>query len=48
MMMGRELGDMSQVISVMLIIIVLGLLTDKLIFAPFEEQMRERWGLSVK
>ncbi len=48
MMMGRELGDMSQVISVMLIIIALGLLTDKLIFGPFEEQIRERWGLTSK
>ncbi|MBC7527280.1 MAG: ABC transporter permease [Chthonomonadaceae bacterium] len=48
MTMGRELGDMSQVITVMGVIIALGLLTDRLIFAPFEDQIRERWGLTAK
>jgi NitT/TauT family transport system permease protein len=43
---GRELADMSQVISVMLTIVALGLLTDRTIFDPIEQQVRERWGLS--
>ena len=45
--MGRELNDMSQVIAVMLVIIVLGLLADRLLFTPLEQQIRERWGLQV-
>ncbi|HEY4722790.1 MAG TPA: ABC transporter permease [Anaerolineae bacterium] len=45
--MGRELNDMSQVISVMLVIIVLGLLADRVLFTPLERQIRERWGLQV-
>ncbi len=43
--MGRELNDMSQVIAVMLIIIVIGLVIDRLVFAPLESRVRERWGL---
>ena len=45
--MGRELNDMSQVISVMLVIILLGLLADRVLFTPLEQQIRERWGLQV-
>jgi len=43
--MGRELNDMSQVVAVMVIIIALGLITDRLIFATLERLIRERWGL---
>lgn len=43
--MGRELNDMSQVMAVMLIIITIGLLVDRLIFASLERSVRERWGL---
>lgn len=43
--MGRELNDMSQVIAVMLVIIAIGLAVDRLIFAPLESRVRERWGL---
>jgi NitT/TauT family transport system permease protein len=32
--MGRELNDMAQVISVMLIIVLIGLLVDFIVFAP--------------
>lgn len=48
LMMGRELADMSQVIAVMLVIIALGLLTDREIFGVLEKQIRERWGLAEK
>ncbi len=44
LMMGRELNDMSQVIAVMLLIICLGLAVDRLVFAPMEGRVRERWG----
>jgi NitT/TauT family transport system permease protein len=43
--MGRELNDMSQVVAVMVIIIALGLITDRLLFATLERWIRERWGL---
>jgi len=43
--MGRELNDMSQVVAVMVIIITLGLLTDRLLFSTLERLIRERWGL---
>ncbi len=44
--MGRELADMSQVISVMLVIIGLGLFTDRVIFGAMEQRVRERWGMA--
>ena len=46
LMMGRELNDMSQVIAVMLVIIAIGLIVDRLIFAPIETRVRARWGLA--
>jgi len=45
LMMGRDLNDMSQVVAVMLVIIAIGLVVDRLIFAPIESRVRERWGL---
>ena len=45
LMQGRELGDMSQVISVMIVIMALGLLTDRVIFGSLERHVRRRWGL---
>lgn len=45
LMLGRDLADISQVMSVMLIIIVLGLVIDKLIFGTLEKNIRERCGL---
>ncbi len=44
--MGRELQDMSMVVSVMLVIVLLGLLADRAIFGLLESRIRERWGLS--
>ncbi|HEY4383018.1 MAG TPA: ABC transporter permease [Ktedonobacteraceae bacterium] len=44
--MGRELSDYAQLIAVMLIIIAIGILTELIIFAPFERRVRERWGFS--
>jgi NitT/TauT family transport system permease protein len=47
LMMGRELADMSQVLSVMLVIIALGLLTDTIIFGSLERHVRRTWGLGT-
>ena len=41
---GRELNAMDQVIGVMLIIIVIGLLADKILFSPWERFLHRRWG----
>jgi NitT/TauT family transport system permease protein len=45
LMMGRELNDMSQVVAVMVIIVALGLITDRLGFGVWERRVRRRWGL---
>lgn len=41
---GRELNSMDQVIAVMLVIVVIGLLADRLLFAPWERFLHRRWG----
>ena len=41
---GRELNAMDQVIGVMLIIVVIGLLADKILFSPWERFLHRRWG----
>jgi NitT/TauT family transport system permease protein len=44
---GRELNAMDQVIGVMLMIVVIGLVTDRLLFAPWERFLHRRWGTNV-
>jgi NitT/TauT family transport system permease protein len=41
---GRELGAMDQVIGIMLVIVAIGLVSDKSLFAPWERFMHRRWG----
>ena len=41
---GRELQAMDQVIGIMLVIIVIGLLADKILFSPCERFLYRRWG----
>jgi NitT/TauT family transport system permease protein len=41
---GRELNAMDQVLGIMLVIVAIGLLTDKILFSPFERFMHRRWG----
>lgn len=41
---GRELHAMDAVIGIMLVIVCVGLITDKLIFAPIERTIRRKWG----
>ena len=45
LMVGRDLADISQVMAVMIVIIVLGVVVDKLIFGQIEQNIRQRWGL---
>jgi NitT/TauT family transport system permease protein len=41
---GRELHAMDQVAGIMLVIIVIGLLADKILFSPWERFLYRRWG----
>jgi NitT/TauT family transport system permease protein len=45
---GRELNAMDQVIGVMLVIVVIGLLADKALFAPWERFLHRRWGTGTR
>lgn len=42
---GREEMNVEKVYGVMLVIILVGLVMDRLCFAPVERWLRERWGL---
>ncbi|MGN0836857.1 MAG: ABC transporter permease [Akkermansia sp.] len=43
---GRELSSMDQVMGIMLVILLIGLLTDKLLFSPLENHLRRTRGLT--
>ena len=43
---GRELSAMDQVIGIMVVIVVIGLLVDKILFSPIEKFLHRRWGTS--
>lgn len=48
LMWGRDLADITQVASVMIVIIVIGLLVDKVVFSTVDKKIRYRWGLLKK
>ena len=41
---GRELGAMDQVVGIMLVIVLIGLLADRILFSPWERFIHRRWG----
>jgi NitT/TauT family transport system permease protein len=45
---GRELNAMEEVIGVMLVIVVIGLLVDRVLFSPWERFLHQRWGTSAQ
>lgn len=45
--MGRDLGDAAQVMAVILVILLVGVLVDRLCFARAERALRRRWGLEA-
>lgn len=47
LMIGRELNDVAQLVSVILVILAIGWTIDRLLFARLEESIRRRWGLSA-
>lgn len=47
LMAGRELNDVAQLVSIVLVIMAVGWTIDRLVFAQVEESIRKRWGLSA-
>src|SRR5205823_4137474 len=43
---GRELGDVAQVVAVMVVMVVIGMLADRFGFARLEAAVYHRFGLS--
>src|SRR5579884_4164141 len=43
---GRELNAMDQVVGIMLVLLVIGLIADKILFSPWEHFLRRRWGMA--
>lgn len=48
LMAGRDLGDISQVMAVMIVIVAFGLVFDKLLFGKIEQNVRYKCGLEKK
>lgn len=44
--LGRDLNNMALVIGVMGVIVLVGMSFDRLVFAPLESWVRQRWGLA--
>jgi len=42
---GRSLNDVSQVISIMIVIMIIGLVIDSVVFKKLENKVMSRWGL---
>lgn len=45
--MGRSLGQMDLVISIMIIIAVIGTIIDNVVFTRLERNIQRKWGLSA-
>ncbi len=43
--LGRSLADMSQVIAMILIVAIIGYISDNLFFRSIEKQVRKAWGM---
>ena len=43
--LGRDLGDMAQVVAAIFVILVLGLVVSQYVFVPVERTLARRWGL---
>jgi len=45
---GCELNAMDQVIGAMVVIVLMGLLADQILFAPWERFLHRRWGTNAR
>ena len=43
---GRDQSAMEQVVGIMVVIVVIGLLADKIFSSPVERFLHRRWGTS--
>ena len=43
---GRQFNDIAQVMAMMIIIVLVGLVVDRLVFVRLESIVRKRWGLT--
>jgi NitT/TauT family transport system permease protein len=43
---GREFADVAQVVAVMIVMISVGMVVDRLAFAPLERRVHSRFGLT--
>src|SRR5262245_35259799 len=44
---GRELNAMDQVIGTMIVIVLIGLLADRIVFSPWERFLHRHWGTNM-
>ncbi|HRK29521.1 MAG TPA: ABC transporter permease subunit [Tepidisphaeraceae bacterium] len=44
---GRSFADVAQVVAVMMMMVIIGMLADRFIFAPAERRVHQRFGLVV-
>ncbi len=42
---GEDFSDVAQVVAIMIVMVVIGMLADRLIFAPIERRVHVRFGL---
>ena len=43
---GRDLNDIRLVVAVMIVIVAIGMAVDRIVFAPIERWVNDRWGLN--
>lgn len=48
LLLGRDLADINQVMTVMIVIIIVGIIVDRLVFCKMEDLVRSNMGLNHK
>jgi NitT/TauT family transport system permease protein len=43
---GEDFSDIAQVVAIMIVMVVIGMLADRFIFAPIERRVHVRFGLA--
>jgi NitT/TauT family transport system permease protein len=44
---GRNFNDVAQVVAIMIVMVVIGMLADRLVFAKLEKRVHARFGLAT-
>lgn len=45
--MGQDNSDIAQVVAVMIVMVIIGMMADRLAFAPLERRVHHRFGLGT-